>query len=99
LAYVRFNLAVVISNNLFTFLIMNSRTIYVWILLVILTVAVGVISSFPFSYAVVAILVLSGIKFIGVSFYFMELKKAHIFWKISVLIYLLLFLTIVLIFI
>jgi len=81
LAYVRFNLAVVISNNLLTFLIMNSRTIYVWILLVILTVAVGVISSFPFSYAVVAILVLSGIKFIGVSFYFMELKKAHIFGK------------------
>ena len=78
---------------------MNNRTNYVWILLVILTVVVGVISSFPFNYAVVAILVLSGIKFIGVSFYFMELKKAHIFWKISVLIYLLLFLTIVLIFI
>ena len=78
---------------------MNRRTIFVWILLVLLTVVVGVISSFPFNYAAVTILGLSTIKFIGVSFYFMELKKAHIFWKISVLIYVLLFSTIVLIYI
>jgi len=76
---------------------MNSRTIFVWIILVLLTVVVGVISSFPLSYAVITILVLSVIKFIGVSFYFMELKKAHIFWKASVLIYVLLFSTIVLV--
>ena len=76
---------------------MNNRIIFVWILLVLITVAVGVISSFSLSYAVVAILILSVIKFIGVSFYFMELKKAHIFWKASVLIYVLLFSTIVLV--
>jgi len=92
-------LAVVVSNNLLTFLIMNSRIIFVWILLVLLTVAVGVISSFPFNYTTVAILGLSALKFIGVSFYFMELKKAHIFWKISVLMYVLLFSVIVFVYI
>jgi len=97
LAYVRFNLAIVISNNLFTFLIMKNRTIIVWVILVLLTIAVGVISSLSLSNAAIVIIVLSVIKFIGVSFYFMELKKAHVFWKASVLIYLLLFSTIVLI--
>ncbi|PHS29867.1 MAG: hypothetical protein COA95_10820 [Methylophaga sp.] len=37
------------------------------------------------------IIFLSILKFIGVSFYFMELKKAHIFWKSSVLIFLIMF--------
>ncbi|WP_456375956.1 cytochrome C oxidase subunit IV family protein [Lutibacter sp.] len=76
---------------------MNTRTIIVWVILVLLTVAVGVISSLPLSNAVVIILGLSVIKFIGVSFYFMELKKAHIFWKVSIVIYVLLFSTIILI--
>ena len=76
---------------------MNKRTIIVWVLLVFLTVAAGVISSLSLSNAAIAIIVLSVIKFIGVSFYFMELKKAHAFWKASVLIYLLLFSTIVLV--
>jgi len=91
LAYVRFNLAVVISNNLFTFLIMNKRITFVWVLLVLLTVAVGFIASLSLNIAVILILLLSSLKFIGVTFYFMELKKAHIFWKVSILIYLSLF--------
>ena len=91
MAYVRFNLVTVISNNLFTFLIMNKQTTLVWILLVLLTVAVGVISSLSLNIAVILILLLSSLKFIGVAFYFMELKKAHIFWKISILIYLFIF--------
>ena len=45
------------------------------------------ISSFSQS----IIIFLSSLKFIGVSFYFMELKKAHIFWKSSVLIFLIMF--------
>jgi len=78
---------------------MNKNTTLVWILLVLLTVTVGVISSLHLNMAVILILLLSSLKFIGVTFYFMELKKAHLFWKISVLIYLLLFSTIVLIYI
>ncbi len=77
---------------------MNSRIIFVWILLVLLTITVGVISSFSLSYAAVAILGLSALKFIGVAFYFMELKKAHIFWKAAILIYVFLFSIITLIY-
>lgn len=84
-------MAVAISSNLFTFLIMNKQTTLVWILLVLLTVAVGVISSLSLNMAVILILLLSSLKFIGVTFYFMELKKAHIFWKVSILMYLSLF--------
>jgi len=42
------------------------------------------------------ILVLFIIKFLGVAFYFMELRKAHIFWKSAVLIFMSIFLAIVL---
>ncbi|WP_372792629.1 cytochrome C oxidase subunit IV family protein [Lutibacter sp.] len=77
---------------------MNSRIIFVWVLLVLLTITVGVISSFSLSYAAIAILGLSALKFIGVSFYFMELKKAHIFWKAAILIYVFLFSIITLIY-
>ena len=67
---------------------MNKHTIVVWILLVLLTVAVGFISSLSLDLAVIIILFLSALKFIGVTFYFMELKRAHVFWKVSILIYL-----------
>ncbi len=33
------------------------------------------------------ILALFMVKFLGVAFYFMELKKAHVFWKSAVLIF------------
>lgn len=42
------------------------------------------------------VLLLSGLKFILVGFFFMELKKAHIFWKISIVIYIFLFAAILL---
>ena len=64
--------------------------------LIILTIATAIISSANESFTVVAILILAVLKFIGVSFYFMEMKKAHVFWKASVLIFLLLFTTIIL---
>ncbi len=40
------------------------------------------------------ILVLSGIKFLLVSFNFMEIKKAHSFWKTSIILYLMIFVAI-----
>jgi len=67
---------------------MNKHITLVWILLVLLTVSVGIISSLSLDIAVISILLLSSLKFIGVTFYFMELKKAHVFWKVSILIYL-----------
>lgn len=47
--------------------------------------------------ATTIILVLFMLKFLGVAFYFMELKKAHIFWKSALLIFASIFLGIVLI--
>jgi hypothetical protein len=42
------------------------------------------------------ILVLFMLKFLAVAFYFMELKKAHVFWKSAVLIFASIFLGLVL---
>ncbi|NEW80040.1 MAG: hypothetical protein GZ086_11585 [Gelidibacter sp.] len=41
------------------------------------------------------ILALFMIKFLGVAFYFMALRKAHVFWKSAVLIFVSIFLAIV----
>lgn len=43
------------------------------------------------------ILALFMLKFLGVAFYFMELKKAHVFWKSVVIIFVMLFSTIILV--
>lgn len=65
----------------------------VLIVLIILTaisalVSVNVIDA---TYAAVFIIIFSILKFIGVTFYFMELKKAHVFWKASILAFLTIF--------
>jgi hypothetical protein len=41
------------------------------------------------------IIIISILKFLAISFYFMELKKAHVFWKASIFIYLLFFASII----
>ncbi len=76
---------------------MDKRTLYTWILLLVFTVLAGVLSDTVQKYAVVGILILSAIKFMGVAFEFMDLKVAHNFWKIAVMAYLLVFMGIVLI--
>jgi hypothetical protein len=43
------------------------------------------------------ILFLSGLKFSLVAFHFMELKKANSFWKIAILLYIVLFITVVIV--
>jgi hypothetical protein len=65
----------------------------VLIVLIVLTaisalVSVNVIDA---TYAAIFIILFSILKFIGVSFYFMELKKAHIFWKASIVTFLAIF--------
>lgn len=76
---------------------MDKRTLYTWALLLIFTLFAGIASGTTQKYAVVAILVLSAIKFMGVAFEFMDLKVAHNFWKIAVTAYILVFMGIVLI--
>lgn len=69
----------------------------VWIVLIVLTICTALVANqiLPFNVAVLLILILSTIKFLGVAFYFMDLRKAHVFWKISVIMYALLFVALV----
>ncbi len=68
----------------------NTKTL---IILLVLTVAVGILSGLesvsPFWFML--ILGLSCIKFLLVAFQFMELKKAHAAWKVLIVAYLLIF--------
>ena len=63
----------------------------VWIILMVLTIVSAFVSESNMLYASIIIILLSVIKFLGVAFYFMDLKKAHVFWKSSVLIFVILF--------
>lgn len=58
----------------------NTATI-TWIVLIVLTIISALVSKLDSKYVVLIILILSGIKFLGIAFQFMELKKAHVFWK------------------
>jgi len=75
---------------------MNKTTITL-VILILLTIISALISIVAESYVAISVLVLAVLKFIGVSFYFMDLKHAHNFWKGSILIFLLLFTTTILI--
>jgi len=66
------------------------------IALIFLTVLSAFISTLDTNYVTVAIMVLAVLKFIGVSFYFMEIRKAHAFWKVIIVLFLLFFSTTVL---
>lgn len=66
----------------------------IWITLVVFTITVVFASTFLVgkNHFPVIILLISSIKFIAIAYYFMELKKAHVFWKTILIIYLVLFL-------
>jgi len=76
---------------------MNKSNIITWIILLILTVIAGVISKTAISYIVPLILIFAVLKFIGVAFNFMEMKKANRAWKILLLGYLCVFVSVILI--
>ena len=65
-------------------------------ILMLLTCITAVLSKFSIhKIAVVFILLLSGIKFLLVAFHFMELKKANLFWKVSLSLFLMLLIGII----
>lgn len=73
---------------------MNAKQIFVvWLVLVFLSIIVAIVSNTleSFNFVIEIILLFSAVKFFLVSYYFMELKKAHIFWKASLVAFLLLF--------
>ena len=83
----RFDLVAPISCFIFNFLIMKTELSKTFVLLLILTFATIIIFNLPLvhSLKVILILVLFSLKFLSVAFQFMELKKAHVFWKASVI--------------
>ena len=64
---------------------MKKLTIITWIGLILLTIIVALFSGFENNLGVFLIIGLSVIKFLAVAFEFMELKKTHSFWKITLL--------------
>lgn len=66
---------------------MKKSLILIYVLLLAITITTACVSnSFGVSDFVVAlIMVLAAFKFLLVTFQFMELKKAHSFWKISLI--------------
>jgi len=67
------------------------------ILLYLLTVATAIFSKYLYgwSFFVTLILGLSAVKFMLVAFQFMEMKKAHGFWKFFIVFYLVIFTAVV----
>ncbi len=66
------------------------KTLFALLLLTGLTAFLATFFS-ETTYTKPLILLLSGVKFLLVAFYFMELKKANIFWKAIVVGYLIVF--------
>ncbi len=71
----------------------NKIFLQVWVVLILLTITTALISNTALSIKSAALLILgiAVVKFYGVSFYFMEVRKAHLFWKITLLFCVLLF--------
>lgn len=68
---------------------MKKQLIHTYGIILVLTITTAVLSKFSLHKTVaVSILVVSGIKFLLVAFYFMELKKANVFWKATLSIFL-----------
>jgi len=61
---------------------MNKTAIITWGILIVLTIASSLLSGIQSKYTVLLIMGISALKFIGVAFQFMELKKAHLFWRV-----------------
>lgn len=72
---------------------MKTETITTWVFLLLLTISAAFFSNLNVKYVAFIILFLAALKFLGIAFQFMELKKAHVFWKVSILVFLVLFTT------
>ena len=75
---------------------MTTQNTLTWLLLMGLTVIAGLVSSASITYVVPIILLLAILKFIGVTFSFMEIKKANPFWRVLIICYLIIFYSIIL---
>jgi hypothetical protein len=76
---------------------MNKTAIYTWALLLIFTTVSATLSRNSTIYIVSVIMILTALKFVGVAFQFMELKKAHFFWRFSIISFITAFVALILI--
>ncbi|HUH74478.1 MAG TPA: cytochrome C oxidase subunit IV family protein [Chitinophagales bacterium] len=70
---------------------MTRQNIFIWALLMTLTVSAGLLSRVATAYIIPIIIFLAAVKFIAVAFYFMEMKMANSFWKIFLSIFIIAF--------
>ncbi len=70
---------------------MSKTVISTWALLIILTIVSAVFGNLQEAYRVIILMILVIIKFCSVGFQFMELKKAHVFWKTLLIVYIVMF--------
>ena len=76
---------------------MNKTFTLTWIILVGLALASAGFSIIESTYAIHLIMILAMLKFLGIAFQFMELKKAHALWKVLLCIFLFAFIAVILI--
>lgn len=83
----RFDLVIVVSGFISNFLIMNKSLIFTYISLLLFTLITAVLSIYlPISKLLISLVLgFATVKFLLVVYQFMELKKANIFWIMSVL--------------
>lgn len=94
MAYVRFNLDTYISSTLFNLRMMKKEVklnTIVWILLIVLICASTLLAENSFNSAFLIISGLSVVKFLSVIFQFVEVKHAHLAWKITSVIFVIVF--------
>lgn len=75
---------------------MKKSLLSVYVILLFLTLVSAVVSSasIPSTTVILLLIGLAATKFILVAFHFMELKKAHIFWKTTLIVTLFLIMSI-----
>ena len=76
---------------------MNRTSTLTWTILLGLALASAGFSTYENNYAILFILILAMLKFLGIAFQFMELKKAHSLWKVILCMFLLVFISAILI--
>jgi len=76
---------------------MPKTTVLTWVFLIILTIASALISSIQTPFMTFLILGFAALKFTGVAYEFMDLKKAHPIWGYSLLAFLLVFMAVILV--
>ncbi|AUP79004.1 cytochrome C oxidase subunit IV family protein [Flavivirga eckloniae] len=62
-----------------------------WIVLLALTLISALFSKLESNYIGLIILMLAALKFLGIAFQFMEMKKSHSLWKVLIIGFILLF--------